>query len=104
MQEKNLRPHHLYCIKFVDFKNPSRGSKFNDAIDEAEQILESETKQSIRITEGPDAICSQCPFCSHGACQHPEGDEQEVRKWDVKILTGLGLRYGKVITNKELVN
>ncbi len=64
--------------------------------------MTSDTDTVIEVTEGVDDLCGPCPYLGEGWCVSPFGDEVEVRKWDARVLMGLGLRYGLQMTTGAL--
>jgi len=52
----------------------------------------------VEIVVGVDELCQACPLCRDNRCQSPEGDEEEVRKWDSIIFNGLGVSVGTTLT------
>ncbi len=83
---------------------PDRGQDFAEATNRIRQMLRSGSGFSIRITEGVDELCQFCLHNRDNRCSHPDGDEEQVGKWDAIILRELGLPFGKLITIEELRN
>jgi len=96
-----LRPHHMYCLRFLDFDFPDRDEKFNMVVSEIRGALVRGTGIMVRLVEGTDYICEFCPSCQNNYCTSPYGDEQEVRKWDSILLRQLGLSYGDELSVEE---
>ncbi|KFZ44035.1 hypothetical protein DS62_04750 [Smithella sp. SC_K08D17] len=44
-----------------------------------------------------------CHVCQDKRCENPFGNEEEVKKWDAKVLKGLGIFYGEEITLRALI-
>jgi len=101
-EELRLRPHHLFCERFLPWTFPERGEAFNDFERKIRKILRSGTSALIEVTEGADELCRVCPLCQNGRCQSPQGNEDEVRKWDAIVLKGLAISYGDRITTERL--
>jgi len=95
-----VRPHHIYCSDFIDFHDPGRGKEFNQAVDNLKSLLQGEGE--IELKEGPDFVCEGCPYYDGQGCKHPWGDETKVRKWDKRVLKGLGLEYGQTLMVREI--
>lgn len=55
----------------------------------------------ITVAEGVDELCRQCLYCVDGRCNSPQGNEDEVRKWDAILLKELGLSLGSCLTSGE---
>lgn len=92
-----LRPHHIYCFHFLNFFDPSRGKEFEEARDKVGQLFQTE-EDKIEVTEGTDPLCEACSYFNGEMCSHPRGDEKEVRKWDLRIVEELGVRFGEVMS------
>ena len=95
MSITRLRPHHIYCEQFMGVDFPERGEEFVQAEDRIKEIMKAGTDTVIEVTEGVDDLCKFCPLCEDDQCQSPQGNEDEVRKWDAKIVKGLGISYGE---------
>ena len=100
----NLRAHHLYCENFMETAYPDRGPDFEEATNRIRQMLRSGSGFSIRITQGVDELCQFCLHNRDNRCRHPDGDEEQVGKWDAIILRELGFTFGRLITIEELRN
>jgi hypothetical protein len=100
--ESRLRPHHILCERYGTFDLPERGPEFYSFQKRVTDILNNEDDAVIVVTEGPDDICSRCPECKNNRCEHPEGNEEQVRKWDRMVMKGLGIEYGQRYTVAEL--
>jgi hypothetical protein len=97
-----LRPHHILCDRFLPLNNLNRGEEFNQAMHAIRERTTSESNSIITIVEGPDQLCEACPVCKNNRCESPYGNEEEVRKWDSKIIKGLEISYGKKISVREI--
>jgi hypothetical protein len=98
-----LRPHHIFCDRFLPLDALIRGEEFADAVNKVKELTESESDLTITVTEGPDRLCIACPDYKNDRCESKFGDEEEVRKWDSKIIKGLGISYGQEITVRALL-
>ncbi len=98
-----LRPHHFFCDRFLPLDNLIRGEEFSFALSKIKELTQSESDLIITVTEGPDQLCKSCPDCKNDCCENPIGNEDAVRKWDSKILKGLGISYGQEITVRVLL-
>jgi hypothetical protein len=98
-----LRPHHIFCNRFLPLDNLIRGEEFSRAINEIKELTESESDLIIIVTEGPDQLCNYCPDYKNNRCENPIGNEEEVRRWDSKIQKGLSISYGETITVRALL-
>ena len=94
----NLRAHHMFCVPFMDVTFPDRGEEFNKVEEMIKKVMLSDDKEIlIKVIEGVDTLCRECPLCKDAKCESPKGDETEVRKWDSIILKGLGIEFGEVL-------
>ncbi len=98
-----MRPHHLFCDRFLPLELAVRGDEFARAVNEIKELTRPESETVIVVAEGPDQLCVHCPDFGENRCESPVGDEEKVRKWDEKIREGLGISYGQRITAKELL-
>ena len=98
-----LRPHHIFCGRFLPLDNIVRGKEFARAINKIKELTQSESDLIITVTDGPDQLCDSCPECKNNRCENPFGNEEEVRKWDLKVLKGLGIAYGEEIKVREML-
>ncbi|MFC1950782.1 DUF1284 domain-containing protein [Chloroflexota bacterium] len=89
-----LRPHHIYCFHILGLTDPDRGQDYMNVRHEIERRF-IEEQGEIEVNEGPDILCAPCTYYDGTGCTHPKGDETQVRKWDARILQGLGIDYGQ---------
>jgi hypothetical protein len=64
--------------------------------------MSSHEDDLIEVTCGVDDLCKCCPNLGENECVSPSGDEVKVRRWDTKVMVGLGLKYGSRKTAGEL--
>ncbi len=88
-----LRPHHGMCILFYEGKGYSTG--FTDHMSRVIRLLNDDT--SVRITSGPDEICSCCPNLNEKVCL----SDEKVHKYDRMVLDMTGLQDGSECTYGE---
>ncbi len=91
-----LRGHHLICLHF--FRNgpePLR-TKVLEVIQRAEQ------GEEIEVVEGPDEVCTSCPYFKNGVCTFTENAEEEIREMDKKALELLNLKPGTKVKWSDL--
>jgi hypothetical protein len=103
----SLRPHHILCVRFISIEPPGRGEDFDILCRQVREILLSHEGTIIEVTEGVDDLCNPCPNLGDSRCISPFGDEDKVRRWDARIIDGLGLTYGEKKTAgdlRELIN
>jgi hypothetical protein len=98
-----LRPHHIFCHRFLPLHLLARGEEFAQAIREIDELIRSGGERIIVFNEGPDQLCLRCPDYNDGRCRHPLGDEEKVRRWDARILQGLDVSYGDMMAVKDLL-
>lgn len=97
-----LRAHHIYCVPFLRLDAPERGAKYREIKGRIRQAMREEQQGTIEIIEGVDELCLACPLGALGRCESPNGNEEEVRKWDALVLKGLGLSPGSVVSVQRL--
>ncbi len=73
-------------------------SHINDIVGIMAEGDETIIRTPVEVIEGVDVLCKVCPLCQNERCQSPQGNEDEVRKWDADILRGLEISYGDSIT------
>lgn len=101
-EKLRLRPHHILCERFAVWDLPERGETYNNLEGQIRDTLRSETHTMIEFVEGIDELCEACPLCQGRHCGSPQGGEDAVRKWDTKILEGLGVWYGDIMPADSL--
>lgn len=97
-----LRPHHIMCISFFVMEPPGRGGAFEDLCRRIRAVMSRGEDTSIEVAEGVDDLCDFCPHLGQGRCESPFGDEAKVRRWDARLIEGLGLRYGESFSAADL--
>lgn len=98
-----LRPHHIFCDRFLPLDGLVRGEEFARAVNEIQELTRPGSDVVVIVTEGPDQLCDSCPDYRNERCENPMGDEGEVRKWDARVRQGLGLSYGDELSVPELL-
>jgi len=99
----NLRAHHIFCVPFLDAVFPGRGEEFYKIEEKIKRVMLSEDRIShIKVTEGVDDLCRECPLCRNNRCESTNGDETIVRKWDAIIMEELGIKIGEIFKAAEL--
>lgn len=101
MEKVKFRPHHIFCMRFLQAEFPERGEEFEHADQRTKDIIQACDDTPVEVTEGIDELCRVCPDCREDRCENPQGDEEAVRKWDNIILKGLGVSYGETKTSEE---
>ncbi len=99
----SLRPHHIFCDRFLPLDDLIRGEAFARAVKNIKELTQSESDLIITVHEGPDQLCRSCPDYKNNRCENPLGNEEAVSKWDAKILKGLGIAYGQALTVRALL-
>jgi hypothetical protein len=79
-----------------------RGEPFLGTARELKGVITRGEDTVVEMAEGIDAVCVSCPECRDGRCESIHGQEHKVRKWDARILEGLGLAYGDRLEAREL--
>ena len=95
-----LRAHHICCAPFIPPRS-DRGIKFSQIQNRIRQVLKSEPDSTLVVIEGVDELCKVCPLCIEERCESPEGNEEEVRKWDAILLKELGLSFGEALKVRQ---
>ncbi len=83
-----LRPHHLFCNRFLPLENLIRGEAFAHAVNEIKELTESESDLIVIATEGPDQLCNHCPDYKNNRCENPLGKEPLCRRSSYDLVTG----------------
>ena len=96
-----FRPHHLFCTCFLPLENLVRGEGFSRTVRLIRDLVRHGEGVELELHEGPDSLCESCPEFKDGRCSSPAGDEEKVRKWDRKVLEGLGLSFGQKVRVDE---
>lgn len=96
-----LRPHHLFCRRFLRAELPDREADFREVERRIDRITQTVDEVMIEVILGVDGLCRVCPHCQDDRCRHPQGEEEAVRKWDAIILRSLGISYGETRTSKK---
>lgn len=97
-----LRPHHILCVQFLPEGNFERGDVFKEMDAKVREVMVRHDETLIEVTEGVDELCGLCPDCVGGRCVNRYGDEDSVRKWDARIISGLGISYDEKMRVKDL--
>jgi len=93
-----LRPHHILCVQFLPEGDIGRGREYKDMETRVREIMRRQDDTLIEVTEGVDELCGPCPECIDGRCNNKFGDEDAVRKWDARVLDGLGVSYRETLS------
>ncbi len=96
-----LRPHHLFCEGFLKVEFAERGANFLRVEQMVKDAVWSNDEAVVEVAQGADELCRACPLCRDDRCEHPQGNEEAVRKWDNIILKGMGISYGERRTSNE---
>ena len=96
-----LRGHHLYCVPFSKSSFSERGENYVRVEDKIKRVMRGESEEPVEVILGIDELCQACPLCQNDRCQSPEGDEDEIRKFDSIILKGLDVSVGTTLSVRE---
>jgi hypothetical protein len=94
MEKFKFRPHHVYCLRFLQVEFPERGEQYKLTEKRIKDLLQKEDNVLLEVAEGIDELCQSCINCQDDKCLSPKGSEESVRKWDNILLKGLGISYG----------
>ncbi len=97
-----LRPHHIMCVRFLPEGDTGRGEEYARTEMRVRDVITRLPEEEVEVTEGPDELCAACPELSGGRCANVYGDEESVRKWDARIIQGLGISYGERLSSGVL--
>ena len=97
VQRMMLRAHHLICL--LGFRGLGYSPEFLQDMTKIVFKLLSCPETLIEIVDGPDDICTPCPFLEDGGCRE-EGPQSEetVKKRDRAVMVRLGLISGDKVT------
>ena len=99
---KRWRPHHIFCVRFLPGKASGRGDEFDRESEKIREMMRSGMDTVVQVTQGADDLCTFCPDCKNNRCENTYGDEDQVLKWDAKIMKELDISYGQKMTIKTL--
>jgi len=103
MEKIKIRPHHLFCLRFLQIEFPERGEVYRLAEQRMKDLLQKEDHVLLEVSEGVDDLCRSCVDLQGDQCRSPQGSEESVRKWDHLILKGMGISYGDTKTSKQWI-
>ena len=91
----NVRPHHALCAQF--FAGEGYSPEF---VEHMARTLEALDRGGtpVTLTEGTDAICTDCPNNRKGLCE----TEEKVRGIDRRALRAMDLKPGDVLPWQSL--
>ncbi|WP_026486431.1 DUF1284 domain-containing protein [Caldanaerobius polysaccharolyticus] len=93
-----LRGHHLICLNFFQGEGYS-----GDFIDNVKQLLDMVQKgEKIKVVEGPDDVCSACPYLKGDICTHKEGADEEIKEMDDKARNHLCIESSQEVVWNEI--
>jgi len=91
-----LRGHHLICLNFF------RGEGYSE--DFIKNIYTTIKKEEIIIANGPDDVCSKCPYLKDGKCASNEYTDEMILFQDREALRLLDLSRGMVVDSKIIAS
>jgi len=89
-------------VQFLPEGDTGRGREFEDMERRIRELMRYPDDTLIEVTEGVDDLCGPCPDCAGGRCNSEFGDETSVRKWDARVIEGLGISYREGMSAVEL--
>ena len=96
-----LRAHHICCLRFWSTSFTDRGQAFSETEGKIKKVLGSGSDVPITVSEGPDMLCKVCPLCEGDRCESPNGNEEQVMKWDSILLSDLNIPFGSTLSARE---
>ena len=103
MEQVKFRPHHIFCLRFLEIDFPERGERYRLAEQRIKDLLQREDVVLLEVIEGIDELCRSCINLQDDQCRSPQGSEESVRKWDEILLKGLGISYGDQRSPKQWI-
>lgn len=98
----NLRGHHLLCL--LAFRGKGYNRAFINNLAKLQEKIRNDKKIKIKIVEGADDICVQCPYLNgNTCCKEAEERTQKINKIDNNILNKLNFKKNEIITLSDLV-
>jgi len=82
-----LRGHHLMCLNFF------RGEGYSD--DFIKNIYSVIRKEKVEVVEGPDDVCTRCPYLKENKCSNNEYTDEKIVFQDKEALKLLGCKPGE---------
>jgi len=74
---------------------PRAGSEFSAGRANSDETL-------VEAVRGTDELCRVCrPHYRDERCEHPQGEEEALRKWGSILLKGLEISYSERVASKE---
>jgi len=100
--KKSMRPHHLFCGRFYPkYFGEQRGKRFRELESSMIGAISYGNRNAVEMVQGTDELCRACSDYKDGRCASPNGNEDEVRKWDAIIVRAFGVPYGTVMEGGE---
>jgi hypothetical protein len=91
----------MCCLPFLKVALTERGEGYTRAEDRIKLTVREASDEQIEVIVGIDELCKVCPLCIGDRCESPQGDEEEVRKWDSIIMEEIGVSEGATLTASE---
>ncbi len=101
MLNLKLRPHHIFCLPFIDLNGAQLDRTFYEALVRTKELLTADGDVLITAVHGVDDICRVCPSCVNDRCQSPPIQEDKVRRLDTFLLKELGGEYEEALPVAE---
>jgi hypothetical protein len=80
MEKAKLRPHHIFCDRFLKVQPSDRGVEYEQVEQRIKDITQTDDEALVEVIEGIDELCRVCPEYREDRCQSREGNEEAVRK------------------------
>ena len=92
--------HHLLCIQ--GFQGYGYDNKFIDNLANIKYQLDNNSK--IEILNSVDDICDECPNEKENKCKKNKNAEENITKFDNKVLDRLELKVGMLLDSEDLLS
>lgn len=91
-----LRPHHLLCLQ--NYRGEGYSESFTGGMNMMVSQLRGNPLTMIRITEGADMLCRNCPNRRRSECS-----SCRPALFDRNVRNVFGIRYGDIVSWKEVL-
>lgn len=94
-----LRGHHLICLHFYS------GKGYDDVfVSSLNRIIEDVKMRGLKIVEGADDVCYNCPHLTNDRCTFSENAEKDIEEMDKLALNLINQSIGNHVKWQDLKN